>query len=410
MAASPRRAPAGPRLRALAPCALLALGLAGCGGDGGHSSTSSTSTTTTTSTSTTTRYPLYACKTSVEVNSTVNMTAKGLCMDDTTFWHCADQVPGRWPNTREERVGSLRLFKAWNPSWGDDAARHRAWAALARWAAANDAKILLGAEVTCDAEADDRGWAWNLELARILRGRILGVAVGNEMDIWWRRGSQKCIDELWNGRYWATLQRRVQDLDSLGMNETKVTIVWAMSVLGGNPWKEDGQAKVNTLVTQAYKKWGDRWVWSFNVYSIWDVNLWPTSAKDCGPKTMAGVHIDYTKAILRAARQRIKVTTGRDDDPMWVGENGWSSPMPDGHPKFPFCPDYDSLETFKVAYESFMSWDLSIGAGLVGPEHAFYFTMRDAYNAGAKEAFGLIAACGDARCKIRGPGREEVFF
>merc|ERR1712012_155863 len=165
-------------------------------------------------------------------------------------------------------------------------------------------------------------------------------------------------------------------MDKMGYTDTKVTIVWAMSVLAGEPWKEDVNARVNTLVTNAYKKWGDRWVWRFNVYSIWDTNLWPTSPKDCNAKTKASVAISYTQGILKTARQRIKQTTGGDHNPMWVGENGWSSPMPTGHPTYKFCKQYDNLETFTAAYEAFMAWDLSLPDGFTGPEFAFYFTMR----------------------------------
>lgn len=86
---------------------------------------------------------------------------------------------------------------------------------------------------------------------------------------------------------------------------------------------------------------------------------------------------------------------------MWVGENGWSSPMPQGHPVFPFCKQYDDMKTFTAAYENFMAWDLSLPGGLTGPEFAFYFTMRNAYNLGAQEHFGLIDKCDDTVCKIQ---------
>jgi len=329
-------------------------------------------------------------------------------LDDTTFRHCPDNMTGLWPNTKQERVGSLRLFKPWSPEWGDDAARQRAWAVMKKWLDINGGQVLLGTGVTCDVDADDQMWHWSLELIKLLgKHRIMGIAIGNEMDIFFRQGS-KCNDELWNTRYWETLQARVADVDKLGMNDTKITIVWAMSVLGAKPWKEDHEAKVNTLVNQAYKKWGKRWVWSFNVYAIWDASLFPTSEKDCQVMTHGATHIEYTKAILKTARQRIKMTTGNDDDVMWVGENGWSSPMPDGHAKFPWCPNYDALSSLLDAYQSFMSWDLTLDDGLVGPEHAFYFTMRNANNIGAKEYFGLVDTCTDEICKIRNASRQRT--
>lgn len=344
---------------------------------------------------------LYACKAPYEVSSITDLDRKGICVDDTTFWHCSEQIPGSWPNARQEPVTSLRLFKPWHPTWGDDGARKKSWSFLKKWVTTNNAKLLMGTEVTCDADADDQSWKWNLELMELLgKEHILGVAVGNEMDIFVRRASKECNEDLWNGRYWETLKRRVQDMDEAGLEEVKVTIVWAMSVLGAKPWKEDAEAKVNTLVTQAFEKWGDRWVWTFNVYSIWDSNFWPHSNADCAAKTKESVSIHYTKAILKAAREHINMTTGSLENPMWVGENGWSSPVPDGHPGFPFCPQYDSIDAFRTAYENFLSWDLSLPDGLKGPEHAFYFTMRDAYNGGAHESFGLIKQCNETRCKI----------
>eukprot|EP00419_Tripos_fusus_P007827 CAMPEP_0172674536 /NCGR_PEP_ID=MMETSP1074-20121228/12786_1 /TAXON_ID=2916 /ORGANISM="Ceratium fusus, Strain PA161109" /LENGTH=382 /DNA_ID=CAMNT_0013491949 /DNA_START=156 /DNA_END=1304 /DNA_ORIENTATION=+ len=360
--------------------------------------------TTSTRTTTTTfdpKYPLYSCSSNFKMKNAQALSRKGMCVDDTTFQHCPDKMPGLWPNLNHKEIAGLRLFKPWRPEWGDDAARKRAWAALKTWVTTNNAKVLIGAEVTCDKRNDDTSWKLNLELMQLLgKEHILGVAVGNEMDIYWRNHPPTCIAELWNTRYWSDLQSRVADMDKMGFADTKVTIVWAMSVLGGNPWKEDGQARVNTLVTNAYKKWHDRWVWSFNVYSIWDTNMYPTSPQNCDAKSKASVAISYTQNILATARKRIKQTTGGDHNPIWVGENGWSSPMPQGHPLFPFCKQYDSMETFKAAYEAFMNWDLSLPGGLTGPEFAFYFTMRNAFNGGAQEHFGLIDRCEDANCKI----------
>lgn len=347
----------------------------------------------------------YECSSPFEVKSLVAMEKKGFCLDDTTFEKCPNKLFARWPNLHgRPNVTSLRLFKSWHPRWGGDDARHKAWEALTKWVFDNNAKVLIGTQVTCNGPEDDMMWKWDLELMKMLGpDHVMGLAVGNEMDIFWRQCGGRPLSDLWNWRYWQLLQQRVEAMDNLdpGFKNVKITIVWAMSVLGGYPWKEDGQAKVNTLMKQAFEKWGDRWVWSFNVYSIWDVNMWPHSGGDCKAKTEASVSIEYTKNVLKTARQRIKATTGGDHNPMWVGENGWSSPMPLGHPKFPFCPDYDSQSTFRLAYENFLSWDLSLNDGLTGAEHAFYFTMRDSFNVGAAESFGLVARCDDTNCKIQ---------
>lgn len=329
-------------------------------------------------------------------------------MDDTTYSKCVGKVPVLWPNT-EQRVTSLRLFKAWHPTWGDELKRREAWDILADWVFHNNAKVLMGTQVTCDSAFDDQDWQWSLELMQKLGpDHIMGLAVGNEMDIYWRQCSGWPLSDLWNRRYWEMLQSRVEDMDKSGFVDAKITIVWAMSVLAGNPWKEDNQARVNTLVNNSYQKWGDRFVWSFNIYSIWDQNMWPSSPEDCSAKSAASVAINYTKNMVKTARERITATTGKLDNPMWLGENGWSSPMPAGHPPFPYCPEYDSMDAFRMAYEQFMAWDFSLPNGVKGPEHAFYFTMRDSYNINAKESFGLVASCSDHPCKIQSNKTREV--
>merc|ERR1711920_1071376 len=98
-----------------------------------------------------------------------------------------------------------------------------------RWLETNGGQVLLGTEVTCDVAADNQMWKVSLELVKFLgKARIMGIAIGNEMDIFFRSG-RACNDELWATRYWETLQARVADVDKLGMTDTKITIVWAMS-------------------------------------------------------------------------------------------------------------------------------------------------------------------------------------
>lgn len=372
----------------------------------GSATTSTTSSTTTTSTATTTTTrPLYKCHTKAWLKNATQMPRKGMCVDDTTFWHCPSKMPGMWPNVKGKHLGSLRLFKPWHPHWGDDKARQKAWNYMKTWLETNNAQVLLGTEVTCNSAADDQMWQWSLDMIKFFgKDRIMGVAIGNEMDVFYRGKPQSCIHELWNTRYWETIQARVADVDKLGMTDTPITSVWAMSVMEDMPFKEDGQAKVNSLVTKAFKKWGKRWVWSFNVYGIWDGSLYPTGVGDCNAKVSTATHITYIKSILQAARKRMKMITGNDDDTMWMGENGWSSPMPHGHPKFRSCPDYDSLSTFRTAYESFLTWDMTLDDGLKGPDWAFYFTMRDSFNGFSGESFGLIRTCTDTTCKISRQG------
>jgi hypothetical protein len=241
-------------------------------------------------------------------------------------------------------------------------------------------------------------------MQKVGKDSVLGFAIGNEMDIFDEKTTdQQCLIELWESRYFTQMTRYVNSIDAKGFRDTPITIVWAMSVLpsvAGGPWKETPTAKVNTLVTQAFQTWRERFVWSFNVYAIWDRSLYPTSAADCEKKSAAAVSISYTQNVLKAARQSITATTGNPASTMWVGENGWSSPMAGGHAEFPWCKDYASVANLQKAYEAFMDWDLSGVDGFTGPEHVFYFTMRDASNFAAKEHFGLIIGCDDTKCKI----------
>uniref|UniRef100_A0A7S0BBM8 Uncharacterized protein n=1 Tax=Pyrodinium bahamense TaxID=73915 RepID=A0A7S0BBM8_9DINO len=377
--------------------------------------TTATSTIATTRTVTTTTLPapktdLYTCESSYSMPQVIERHRKGLCVDDTTFNECPDKLFGAWPHTNGERVTSLRLFKPWHPKWGNRLARQRAWAKLKEWVLSNNGKVLIGTEVSCNRQKDDQMWAWTLELLRMLgKEHVMGVAIGNEMDIFRdAKGSTDthCNTDLWDWQYWIVLQSRVYDMDHGGFEDTKITVVWAMSVLGAidTPFKEDEKAKVNTLLTKAWKKWGRRFIWSFNIYTIWDRSVWPTSSDDCAEKAHAAVSIDPIKGMLRAIRERIKQITGNDDDPIWVGENGWSSPAPKTvAPALRFCPEFWSLRTFGKAYANFATWDLSIGENLKGPEHVFYFTMRDSFNVGKAESFGLVHACSNSTCKIQEP-------
>jgi len=339
-----------------------------------------------------------------------------MCVDDTSFRDCPAKMPQAWPNTWGDRIASLRLLRPWVRSWGDESLRKQTWEAIVDWVKANDAKVLVGTDVVCDRQSDDEMWNWTLELLKMLGpSHVMGVSIGNEMDIFGHaqgKADGSCNKALWDWQYWAILQSRVYDLDSNGFQDTKVTSVWSLSVLRANetPFREDAQAKVNTLMEKAFKKWGRRWVWSFNVYSVWDDSIWPTSREDCADKVARAISIDPIKNILRITRERVKRITGNDDDTMWVAENGWTSPAPNAlTPALHFCPKFWSVDTFRKAYETFLSWNLSIGDGLKGPEHIFYYAMRDSHISGVHQSFGLINSCADdSPCKIQDYHVQEI--
>merc|ERR1712217_991400 len=112
--------------------------------------------------------------------------------------------------------------------------------------------------------------------------RIMGLAVGNEVELI----RQECninseeYKKLWafpNGRYWSSLQSRVEEMDNLtGFKDTHIpiTAVWSGYVTVGWPFVENENAKVRSLVKAAHAKWGNRWIWSFNVNSYWDISMW----------------------------------------------------------------------------------------------------------------------------------------
>jgi hypothetical protein len=103
--------------------------------------------------------------------------------------------------------------------------------------------------------------------------------------------------------------------------------------------------------------------------------------------------------------------TGADSHQLWIGETGWSEPAPEDFTnQVANCPAWASRETFQRYYGDFLSWDLSIGYGARAPEHVFYFSMRDSWNFGKREGFGLIEGCNALTCKIHSEGYNPVTF
>jgi len=326
-------------------------------------------------------------------------------VDDDTWQGCADELTGLWAHT-DEKVTSLRLFAAWKSQWDDSKGqREAAWEKLEQFMTVNDAKLLMGAQVTCNNTSDDIEWQWTLELMEKLgKDRIMGVAIGNEKD----NDVMACQPDFWTTGYWTKFQARVADLDTNGYNDTKVTIVWSMSTLAGQVFKTAPENAM-LMMSNAYKKYGDRWAWTFNPYAIWDPSMLPTSVQDCAAKCANAVALQTNMGVLATTRNKIKVITGNDNDTLWVGETGWSSPAPGALVRInAFCPDFFGVDTYKKWYEMFMSWDLEV-PGVKGPDHAFYFTMRDSSNQGDAEYFGLVKACGDPNCKVNTSTSDTAF-
>mmetsp|Transcript_158060 Transcript_158060/g.484411 ORF Transcript_158060/g.484411 Transcript_158060/m.484411 type:complete len:417 (+) Transcript_158060:76-1326(+) len=381
---------------ALVVSATLALALAGCGGGGDTPTT--TSVTTTTATATTTMVPVFNCTSSVSLNTSwTAIGQKGMAVDDMTLSQCPDELLGLWPHAGASRVSSLRLFAPWKPEWGlNDTKRNQTWLKLKRFVEATDAKVLLGSGVSCDSNSDDQQWQWALQLMDILGAdRLMGVALGNEMD-----NFPNCIPGFWTGKFFGIFQKRVADMDAHGFSGVKVTTVWAMGAIAQHPFN----GKIMSFLKQVHRTWGQRWAWTFNPYPIWDVSQFPTSKANCKAKTDGAVSMTYTINVMKETRKRMMEFTGMDNDTLWVGESGWSSPEVATQKAIAnFCPYWAAQEVLMEYYQGIMAWNLSL-PGVQGVDHLFYFTMRDACQNGICEHFGLVGKCGDASCKLQGPG------
>jgi len=417
----------------MAACVLipLSLTLVGCGGTDGVTTPSPTTAgptppPTTVTTTTVFTFSGFACTSDLKIAPTAKMVDKGLCLDDTTFLDCPGEMPGLWPHT-PDLVKHLRLFTAWKDEWGDVTKRDKAWNKLVKFVKDQNAQVFFGTMVTCDPAQDAKDWKATLALMKLVGPEhVSAVGFGNEMDVFWRgqttpKPPRECLVELWadNGRFWNFIQTCQEEMDLAGFQNAKLTSTWAMTVLGfpgaAIPFKEDtgpAYARVNTLLTNAFKKYGQRWVWTYNIYAIWDSSLYHL---DKGSSTQCTGSINaatgpYIDNYLVNCRKAMKKITGNDNDPLVVGETGWSNPCPAGlDPKMKQCP-FCSRETFRKIYAHFVSWDFSVtdqakgsttfGKKFQGPDQAYYFTLRDSNNGGAPEYFGLMNSCSDNHCKL----------
>ncbi|CAE7755535.1 CARNS1, partial [Symbiodinium pilosum] len=65
-----------------------------------------------------------------------------------------------------------------------DGSREEAWEQLLDAVKSNGVKVLVGTQITCDEQDDDRDWRLVKELLQKLgRDHVMGVAVGNELEL-----------------------------------------------------------------------------------------------------------------------------------------------------------------------------------------------------------------------------------
>ncbi|OLP93981.1 BTB and MATH domain-containing protein 40 [Symbiodinium microadriaticum] len=347
--------------------------------------------------------------------SPLHMGKKGVTIDDTTLQWCAGRIPQIWPNLQDTPVGSLRIFQTWSTQWHSEG-RRAAWTDLVDYAKANGIKILVGTPVTCIEADDDTAWSWTKELVSMLgTEHVMGLAVGNELELLYQNADSECIQQLWSGgRLWKTFQSRVTEFDNMGFSSVPVTSVFTASVLTGSavvPFTEKpSEALVNTFLRNAVRKYGKRYAFTFNVYPYFDPNI------HLNPGTVDKCNLDLPRVIcwdkptclgpniMASARKQMHYLTNRWDDLFWIGEIGWSSPKSSNlGTKMADCPQFSSLNTFQTFYNGFLEWDLTLPGGVPAPDHIFYFTLRDSLNFGKQEHFGLLTSCYSLGCKIATP-------
>ncbi|CAJ1342704.1 unnamed protein product [Effrenium voratum] len=140
------------------------------------------------------------------------MDKKGVTIDDTTLQWCSSRIPETWPNLKAAPMGSLRIFQTWNSQWPSKG-RHTSWKGLVDFVKANRLKVLVGTPVTCVEGEDEITWSWTKEFLQMVGPEhVMGLAVGNELELLYTHADSGCISEMWTGgRLWSVFQRRVAE-------------------------------------------------------------------------------------------------------------------------------------------------------------------------------------------------------
>jgi hypothetical protein len=352
----------------------------------------------------------FKCKSDIELGPVAAARHKGIAIDDTTFWNCSSRIPSTWPNT-EDKITSMRLFKAWDDRWGEDK-RTPAWDNIVSFLKKNDAKVLIGTQITCNETEDNRVWNWTKEFVKKLDpSHVMGLAIGNEMELLFMKTgvdstvTGECITKMWSGGdFFRRFSKYVAEFDKMGFQKVPVTSVFGgftLTPYPGFPFYNDPKAMVSDFFSSCYKAYKDRFVFTFNLYPYFDPNL--ELDPDGGCKTALSTCDCWTPACnvpmtALACRQKIRELTG-GDGVLWLGETGWSSPFATTlNTNMNTCEEWSSTATLKQFYGGFLTWDLSEEEG--SPDHVFYFAAHDSVNFGVGEHFGLLGQCQDERCKL----------
>lgn len=385
----------------------------------------------------------YKCESDLQF-PVVASSKKGMDLDDTTLHWCPDNMHWHWPNTNEP-VTSFRMFKAWAGWWNEPYAAQKevAWQSLARYLKASQGTVLVGTQISCNETEDDADWENVKAMVKIFGPeQIMGLAIGNELELLWTKHDvigdtlPECLDRIWHQEYFLKkFHARVKEFDSLGdgFKNVKVTSVFGGFILAtpGYPFYDRGDdniARVLPFLQNVTKEYGERYAHTLNIYPFFEPKA--TYDDDAEPPTCDkalrlakcfegadgsesdDVHFGDKDCIfiwmLRRMRERLDAL-GNASSTLWIGETGWSSPKPETlSTKMAWCSDWSTTQSFAEYYANFLNWDMNMpGTKYKGPDHVFYFSMRDSSNFGLTEGFGLVGDgdsaqwCSNTTCKLQ---------
>ena len=181
----------------------------------------------------------YNCQGHLFLGQVAESAKKGLTVDDTTVANCSGQLLEYWPQSSpsdympSKRVKLMRLFRAWAPEW-PEVERYPAWTRVASYIRKHNAGVLVGTTVSCSEDEDKQSWQWTKELLTLIgREHVIGLSIGNELDIWhlFRKElkvDDACLHRLRDGGYTLTWFRRVVfEFDAMGYKHVPVTTALA---------------------------------------------------------------------------------------------------------------------------------------------------------------------------------------
>jgi len=328
------------------------------------------------------------------------------------------------------------MGKAWMAHWNETwLSKEKAWESLANNLKASNGQVLVGTQISCNETEDDADWEDVKQLMKIFGPKqIMGLAIGNELELLWTKKSTyndtlpECLDRIWNKEYFLKkFHERVKDMDEMGagFKDVKVTSVFGGFILAEPGWpfyesKDKNIARVGTFIKNVTQVYGNRYVHTVNIYPYFEERFveYDNPGEKKNPKCSKALekctcfetedpnNCIFTWMVGRV-RRRLHAL-GNKDSLLWVGETGWSYPK--AHTldtKMSKCKEWSSPSSKANFYTNFLKWDLNMNGKYRGPDHIFYFAMRDSANFGKEEGFGLVGDgealhwCTNSTCKLQ---------